>query len=122
MKLPSHSAATAAGIRCVVVPNSLTREVRFTGAHAVLEAITALPEYYPTEAERSILVEHADLIARRSGATTVVELGSGTSDKTRTLLDAATRLHDKAMADLRFDAAANAIYHFVWDQFCDWYI
>ena len=29
---------------------------------------------------------------------------------------------DKAMADLRFDAAANAIYHFVWDQFCDWYL
>lgn len=29
---------------------------------------------------------------------------------------------DKAMADLRFDAAANAVYHFVWDQFCDWYI
>ncbi len=29
---------------------------------------------------------------------------------------------DKAMADLRFDAAANVIYHFVWDQFCDWYI
>jgi valyl-tRNA synthetase len=31
-------------------------------------------------------------------------------------------LLDKAMADLRFDAAANAIYHFVWDTFCDWYI
>ncbi|WP_017669651.1 valine--tRNA ligase [Blastomonas sp. AAP53] len=29
---------------------------------------------------------------------------------------------DKALADLRFDAAANAIYHFVWDQFCDWYL
>jgi len=29
---------------------------------------------------------------------------------------------DKAMGELRFDAAANAIYHFVWDQFCDWYI
>ena len=29
---------------------------------------------------------------------------------------------DKAMADLRFDAASGAIYHFVWDQFCDWYI
>ncbi len=29
---------------------------------------------------------------------------------------------DKAMAELRFDAAANIIYHFVWDNFCDWYI
>ena len=29
---------------------------------------------------------------------------------------------DAALADLRFDAAANAIYHFVWDRFCDWYI
>ncbi|MCF8707026.1 valine--tRNA ligase [Rhizorhapis sp. SPR117] len=29
---------------------------------------------------------------------------------------------DLAMAELRFDAAANAIYHFVWDRFCDWYL
>jgi valyl-tRNA synthetase len=29
---------------------------------------------------------------------------------------------DKAMAELRFDAAANAIYHFVWDTFCDWFL
>ena len=29
---------------------------------------------------------------------------------------------DAAMADLRFDAAANTIYHFVWDRFCDWYL
>jgi valyl-tRNA synthetase len=29
---------------------------------------------------------------------------------------------DTAMTELRFDAAANAIYHFVWDQYCDWYI
>ncbi len=29
---------------------------------------------------------------------------------------------DKAMAELRFDAAANCIYHFTWDRFCDWYV
>ncbi|KRA84353.1 valine--tRNA ligase [Altererythrobacter sp. Root672] len=29
---------------------------------------------------------------------------------------------DKAMADLRFDAAANAIYQFTWATFCDWYL
>ena len=29
---------------------------------------------------------------------------------------------DKALADLRFDAASNAIYHFTWDRFCDWYL
>ncbi len=29
---------------------------------------------------------------------------------------------DLALAELRFDAAANAIYHFVWSQFCDWYL
>ena len=29
---------------------------------------------------------------------------------------------DKAFADLRFDDMANAIYHFTWDSFCDWYV
>ena len=47
-----------------------------------------MPEYYPTEAEREILAAHSTMIAEVSGATTVIELGSGTSDKTRTLLDA----------------------------------
>jgi L-histidine Nalpha-methyltransferase len=50
--------------------------------------ITRLPEYYQTEAERSILEANASMIAQITGATTVIELGSGTSDKTRTLLDA----------------------------------
>ena len=50
--------------------------------------ITRLPEYYQTEAEREILVANAAGLAEVSEARTVVELGSGSSDKTRTLLDA----------------------------------
>jgi L-histidine N-alpha-methyltransferase len=56
----------------------------------LFDRITRLPEYYPTEREREILRDHAGEIAFASGATTLVELGSGTSDKTRTLLDAFT--------------------------------
>ncbi|MCI0569534.1 MAG: L-histidine N(alpha)-methyltransferase [Myxococcaceae bacterium] len=54
----------------------------------LFDAITRLPEYYPTRAERSILAMQAGEIARLSGADTLVELGSGTSEKTRLLLDA----------------------------------
>jgi L-histidine Nalpha-methyltransferase len=54
----------------------------------LFDEITRLEEYYPTEAEREILTSHSAMIAELSAATTVVELGSGTSDKTRTLLDA----------------------------------
>jgi L-histidine N-alpha-methyltransferase len=54
----------------------------------LFEAITRLPEYYPTRREQEILDENAGTIADLAGADTVVELGSGTSAKTRTLLDA----------------------------------
>jgi len=57
----------------------------------LFDAITRLPEYYPTRAERAILEAHADELATRSGADTLVELGSGTSEKTRLLLDALAR-------------------------------
>jgi L-histidine Nalpha-methyltransferase len=56
----------------------------------LFDQITMLPEYYPTERERSILERHADEIVALTGATSLVELGSGTSDKTRILLDALT--------------------------------
>ena len=56
----------------------------------LFDAITRLPEYYPTRTERSILDAHAADIAARTGADTLVELGSGTSEKTRLLLDALT--------------------------------
>jgi dimethylhistidine N-methyltransferase/ergothioneine biosynthesis protein EgtC len=54
----------------------------------LFEQITELPEYYPTRAELEILVRRAPEIAARTGARTLVELGSGSSRKTRTLLDA----------------------------------
>ncbi|HEY6318914.1 MAG TPA: L-histidine N(alpha)-methyltransferase [Acidimicrobiia bacterium] len=54
----------------------------------LFDAITRLPEYYPTRAERSVLVAHAGDIAKATAADTLVELGSGTSEKTRLLLDA----------------------------------
>jgi len=57
---------------------------------ALFDQITRLPDYYPTERERAIMRDHAGEIATVSGADTLVELGSGTSDKTRMLLDAFT--------------------------------
>jgi len=54
----------------------------------LFDAITALPEYYPTRAETSILVDQARAVARTLRPDTLVELGSGTSTKTRILLDA----------------------------------
>jgi L-histidine N-alpha-methyltransferase len=55
---------------------------------ALFEKITGLPEYYPTRAERSILRSASPSIAELSGASTLVELGSGSSEKTRLLLSA----------------------------------
>ncbi|GGV20728.1 histidine N-alpha-methyltransferase [Streptomyces filipinensis] len=55
---------------------------------ALFEQITELPEYYPTRAEREILATRSGEIAAASGARTLIELGSGSSEKTRFLLDA----------------------------------
>src|ERR1700730_449693 len=58
----------------------------------LFDQITRLPEYYPTRTEAAILRARAASIAGASGADTLVELGSGTSEKTRMLLDA---LHNR---------------------------
>ncbi|HEX6596937.1 MAG TPA: L-histidine N(alpha)-methyltransferase [Acidimicrobiales bacterium] len=55
---------------------------------ALFDRITRLPEYYLTRAERWILNEYRHGIPRLTEADTIVELGSGTSEKTRLLLDA----------------------------------
>jgi L-histidine N-alpha-methyltransferase len=56
----------------------------------LFDDITRLPEYYLTRAERAILDEAAPSVAELTGADVLVELGSGTSEKTRLLLDAMT--------------------------------
>ena len=54
----------------------------------LFDQITRLPEYYPTRTEAQILRRRSPEIVAAAGADTLVELGSGTSEKTRMLLDA----------------------------------
>jgi L-histidine N-alpha-methyltransferase len=54
----------------------------------LFEQITELPEYYPTRSERRVLADHSPEIAELTQAVSLVELGSGSSEKTRLLLDA----------------------------------
>ena len=58
---------------------------------ALFEEITALPEYFPTRTEATLLTTHVGDIAELTGATTLIELGSGSSAKTRLLLEAVDR-------------------------------
>jgi L-histidine Nalpha-methyltransferase len=64
----------------------------------LFEQITALPEYYLTRVERSILAAHADEIFRDgTSAVTIAELGAGTAAKTGLLLEAATRFQSEVL-------------------------
>ena len=54
----------------------------------LFDAICDLPEYYQTRTERLILRTQAPTIVARTSAVELVELGSGSADKTRVLLDA----------------------------------
>ncbi|TVT54131.1 L-histidine N(alpha)-methyltransferase [Amycolatopsis rhizosphaerae] len=75
---------------------------------ALFEEITGLPEYYPTRAEREVLGREAAEIARVTGARTLVELGSGSSEKTRLLLDA-LREHGTLQAFVPLDVSEAAL-------------
>ncbi|MFG3409977.1 L-histidine N(alpha)-methyltransferase [Streptomyces sp. NPDC048142] len=74
----------------------------------LFEEITRLPEYYPTRAEREILQDRAEEIAAASGARTVIELGSGSSEKTRHLLDVLPELHSYVPVDVSESALTGA--------------
>lgn len=111
--------ATDAALRADVL-HGLTRQPKtlppkwFYDARGseLFEEITRLPEYYPTRAEREILIDRAAEIAAASGARTLIELGSGSSEKTRHLLDALPELHTYVPVDVSESAlrgAANAL-------------
>ena len=74
----------------------------------LFEEITRLPEYYPTRAEREILQTRAGELARRTGARALVELGSGSSEKTRLLLDA-LRAHGTLEEFVPLDVSESAL-------------
>jgi L-histidine N-alpha-methyltransferase len=82
----------------------------FYDAHGsdLFEQITELPEYYPTRAEREILADRAHEIATALPARTLIELGSGSSEKTRHLLDALTGLHSYIPVDVSDSALQHA--------------
>lgn len=97
LSLSNHLAADSAhralrrdvfeGLRST--PKSLPPKWFYDSAGSELfDQITRLPEYYPTRAEAEILRARSAEIASASQADTLVELGSGTSEKTRMLLDA----------------------------------
>ncbi|MEM9562393.1 MAG: L-histidine N(alpha)-methyltransferase [Actinomycetota bacterium] len=80
----------------------------------LFEAITRLPEYYPTEAERALLVANAGAIVGHGSTDTLVELGAGVSDKTTALLDALLATDRDAgpttpIRRVAFDISADAI-------------
>lgn len=90
-------------------PKSLPPKWFYDAAGSDLfDRITRLPEYYPTRAEASILAQRAAEIAVASGADTLVELGSGTSEKTRRLLDA-LREHGTLTRFIPFDVDSSVL-------------
>ncbi|WP_412075886.1 L-histidine N(alpha)-methyltransferase [Streptomyces xanthophaeus] len=74
----------------------------------LFEEITRLPEYYPTRAEREILLARAGEIAAATGARTLVELGSGSSEKTRHLIEAMPALDTYVPVDVSESALTGA--------------
>lgn len=91
------------------LPKSLPSRWLYEGAGSELfELITELPEYYPTRAERAILAEHSAEIVLTSRASRVVEFGSGTSEKTKLLLDSFYEV-DRLEAFIALDASEQTL-------------
>jgi L-histidine N-alpha-methyltransferase len=94
-------------------PKALPPKYFYDGRGSELfEDITRLPEYYQTRAEASILTAHADEIADLTKARSLVELGSGSSEKTHLLLTALRdvgSLESYVPVDVSVDAIEGAV-------------
>lgn len=81
-----------------------TLEAKWFYDHAgseLFEQITQLPEYYPTRTEIRILGDNIEAIAKHFPArTSLVELGSGASTKTRLLLDGVDQIESYIPLDI----------------------
>jgi dimethylhistidine N-methyltransferase len=92
-------------------PKAFSPKYFYDGAgSALFEAICLTPEYYPTRTETALLREIAPALAEfiPEGAV-VLELGSGASDKTRMLLDAAPWISAYVPVDISPDALDGAV-------------
>lgn len=75
----------------------------------LFEAICLLPEYYLTRAENEIIERYADEIVRSvEGATTLLEMGSGSASKTRLLIQALLKKQE-SVAFIPVDISASAL-------------
>lgn len=76
---------------------------------ALFDAICELPEYYPTRTESSIMEAHAREMIEVIGSDSIlVELGSGSSTKTRLLLDQSHSLAAYVPVDISADHLENS--------------
>lgn len=75
----------------------------------LFDAITELPEYYPTRAERELLRTHGADIIDRAGCPALVELGSGSSEKTTLLIEPLIATHADAATYVPFDVSLGAL-------------
>jgi len=75
----------------------------------LFEAICAVPEYYLTRAEHEILSTHADdIVAANPDCDTLIELGSGSAEKTRQIIEAMIR-HRGELLFIPIDISASAL-------------
>ena len=99
----AHDVRRGLGSRPKTLPPKYFYDAR---GSRLFEAITRLPEYYLTDAERSILEAEGDRIVEQAGAEALVEYGSGSAGKTELLLRAmhrAGRLRGYAPIDVSPD-------------------